>query len=179
MIVVVGGTIGSGKTTVAERFAEHFGFTLVYAGGMFRQMAAARGVDLAAFSKEAERDHSIDRELDGRVLEEVLRHDSFGSDVVVDGRIQAHLLAQRRVPCFKVWIDAPLDVRVERIAGRERKALEVARREILDRERSERVRYKEIYGIHLDDTSDFDLRIESSDKSPEQIADLILSRVRE
>src|SRR3990170_6826477 len=130
MIVVIGGTPGSGKTTVAERFAERYGYVLVSAGAMFRQMAAAHGKDIVAYSGEAERDHSIDRELDRRVLEDVLRHDTFGSDVIVDGRIQGHLLALRGVSCLKVWIDAPADLRADRVAGRDGKTVRSEERRV-------------------------------------------------
>ena len=177
MIIAIGGPPGSGKTTAAERLADVHGYVLVSAGAMFRQMAQAHGMDLTAFSAEAERDFGIDRELDRRVLEEVLRQDTFGSDVVVDGRIQAYLLAQRRVPCIKIWIDAPLEVRAERVAGREGKSPSAARREIEDREGSERRRYRAIYGIDLADRSGFDLVVDSSDKSPDEIVSLVLSQV--
>ncbi|MGQ0797545.1 MAG: (d)CMP kinase [Methanobacteriota archaeon] len=177
MIVVIGGTPGSGKTTVAELFAKTYGYALVSAGAMFRQMAAAHGVDLVGFSHRAEKDHGIDRELDGRVLEEVLRQDTFGSDVIVDGRIQGQLLASRRVPCLKVWIDAPLGVRVERVAGRDRTSVDEAHAEVLAREASERVRYKAIYGIDLKDTTGHDLVIDSSDKSAAEIVRLVWARV--
>ena len=177
MIVVIGGTPGSGKTTVAEIFAKTYGYALVSAGAMFRQMVAAHGADLVGFSHRAEKDHGIDRELDGRILEEVLRQDTFGSDVIVDGRIQGHLLEARRVPCLKVWIDAPLEVRAERVAGRERTTLGAARADIVAREASERVRYKAIYGIVLGDMKGHELVIDSSDKSPEEIVGLVWARV--
>ncbi|OGS61112.1 MAG: hypothetical protein A3K59_04470 [Euryarchaeota archaeon RBG_19FT_COMBO_69_17] len=177
MIVVIGGPPGGGKTTAAERFAAAHGYVLVSAGLLFREMARDAGMDLAAFGRKAESDASIDRELDGRVLERVLREDSLGHDVVVDGRIQAQLLSERRVPCLKVWIDAPLEVRAKRIAGREGKAVDVAMREIADRGRSERSRYRSIYGIDLDDTQVFDLLIDSSDKAPDEIVALVASRV--
>ncbi|HKZ90132.1 MAG TPA: nucleoside monophosphate kinase [Thermoplasmata archaeon] len=177
MIVVIGGTPGSGKTTVAERFAERYGYVLVSAGAMFRQMAAAHGKDIVAYSGEAERDHSIDRELDRRVLEDVLRHDTFGSDVIVDGRIQGHLLALRGVPCLKVWIDAPADLRADRVAGRDGKTVDEARTEISFRERSERTRYLAIYGIEVRDTNAYDLVVDSAGKAPEDIVELVWSRV--
>src|SRR3989304_765444 len=116
MPIASGGPPGSGKTTVAERLAKDHGYALVSAGARFREMAKARGVDLVAFSRAAEEERGIDRELDRLVLEEVLRRDAKGDDIVVDGRIQAHLLSQRRIPCLKVWIDAPLEVRARRVA---------------------------------------------------------------
>ncbi len=179
MIVAIGGPPGSGKTTVAERFAQAHAYALVSAGTKFRELAKARGLDLDAFGKVAEADPEIDRSLDRAVLEEILRQDAAGRDVIVDGRIQAHLLAQRRVPCLKVLIDAPLSVRAKRIAGRETQDPKTAEREVVHREASERRRYKAIYGIDLADTSVYDLVIDSSDETPDQIVKRVWDEVAE
>jgi predicted cytidylate kinase len=179
MIVAIGGPPGSGKTTVAERFAQAHAYALVSAGLKFRQMAKDRGMDLEAFGKAAESDPEIDRSLDRAVLEEILRLDSQGRDLIVDGRIQAHLLTLRRIPCLRVLIDASLEVRAERIAGREKEKPKDAEREISVREASERLRYKILYGIDLKDRSVYDVVIDSSDKTPDQIVDLVWSRVEE
>jgi len=77
----------------------------------------------------------------------------------------------------KVMIDAPLAVRAKRVAGREKKDTKAAEREISAREMSERVRYKALYGIDLTDRSVYDLIIDSSDKAPDQIVELVWSRV--
>ncbi len=177
MIVAIGGPPGSGKTTVAERFAQAHAYALVSAGLKFRQMAKERGMDLEAFGKAAEADPEIDRSLDRSVLEEILRQDSVDRDVIVDGRIQAHLLTARRIPCFKVLIDAPLRVRAQRIAGREKTSAQAAEREIIAREASERSRYKNLYGIDLGDRSVYDAVIDSSDKKPDEIVALVWSQV--
>jgi len=179
MIVAIGGPPGSGKTTVAERFAEAHAYALVSAGAKFRELAKRRGLSLDAFGMAAEADPEIDRALDRAVLEEILRQDAAGRDVVADGRLQAPLLAQRRVPCLKVLIDAPLAVRAKRIAGREGKDVKVAEREIVARETSERRRYKVIYGIDLADTSVYDVVIDSRDKTPDRIVELVWLRVEE
>lgn len=177
MIVAIGGPPGSGKTTVAERFAKAHAFALVSAGAKFRDLARQRKKSLDALGEAAEADPEIDRALDRAVLEEILRFDSTGRDVIVDGRLQAHLLTLRRVPCLKILIDAPLAVRAERIAGREGKTPQVAEREIVRREASERARYKAIYGIDLADRSVYDEVIDSSDKTPDRIVELVWSQV--
>jgi len=177
MILVIGGPPGSGKTTVAERWSKVRGYALVSAGMRFRAMAKERGLSLEELGRLAEADPVIDRSLDRAVYEEIESNASNGRNVVVDGRIQAYLLAQRHVECLKVLIDAPLDVRAERIAGREKKSVEAAKREITARERSERARYKSIYGIDLKDTRLFDVVIDSARKTPDEIVALIASRV--
>src|SRR5437867_13426237 len=105
MILVIGGPPGSGKTTVAERWAEARGAVLVSAGTRFRAMAKARGLGLEALGRAAQRDPSIDRALDKAVLSEIRAHVAKGRDVVVDGGIKAYLLAQAKILCVKVMTD--------------------------------------------------------------------------
>ena len=124
MILAVAGPPGSGKTTVAERWAAARGYVLVSAGMRFRAMAKERGISLEAFGKAAEADPEIDRALDAAVLAEILSKESSGASVVVDGRIQGYLLAKQGIACIKVLIDAPLAVRAQRIATREGKSVQ-------------------------------------------------------
>jgi len=177
MILVIGGPPGSGKTTVAERWSKVRGYALVSAGMRFRAMAKERGLSLEELGRLAEADPEIDRSLDRAVYEEIESNASNGRNVVVDGRIQAYLLAQRHVECLKVLIDAPLGVRAERIAGREGKSVKVATKEVKERERSERTRYAKVYGIDVRDTSIFDIVADSSDKTPDAVVRIIEERV--
>ncbi len=78
---------------------------------------------------------------------------------------------------MKVLIDAPLEVRAKRIAGREMKSVAAAKREIVAREKSERIRYRAIYRIDLGDTGIFDLVVDSGRKAPDDIVAMIAARV--
>jgi len=175
MIVAIGGPPGGGKTTAADLYARTYKAVFISGGGMFREMAAERGMDLVRFSKYAEAHYEVDRQLDEMILAAVRKGVREGKDVVVDGRIQAHLLARGDVRAFAVLVTAPLDVRAKRVAERERKSEKAALDEILARERSERTRYRAIYGIDLDDVGVFDLEVDSKELRPEAI----VKRIRE
>ncbi len=177
MIIAITGPPGSGKTTVAERVAKARGFEFIYGGAMFREMAKDYAMSLADFSRYAQDHHNIDKDLDERIVARVKERSAAGADVVVDGRLQAWLLPKRGVRCFRVLIDASLRVRAERVAGREGKTVKQAKREVQERERSERARYSKIYGIDVRDASGFDLVVDSSDKTPDQVVAVLEERV--
>jgi cytidylate kinase len=141
MIVTVGGSPGSGTTTLCRGLARFFELTHVYAGKIFRDMAAEKGVTLEEFSKLAEESDIIDLTVDKRQRELAV------DGTVVEGRITAHLVDAD----LKIWLDAPLEVRAERIAFREGIAYEEALKHIEEREASEKKRYKKYYQIDLDD----------------------------
>ena len=177
MIVAVSGPPGSGKTTVAERIAKTHRYELVSVGALFRERADDFSMSLEKFGRYAEEHPVIDQELDANALRRVEALMKEGKDVVVDGRLQPWLLKKNGIPCLTVLIDAPFGVRAERIAGREGKSLEQAKKELRERERSERTRYLKIYGIDVRDASAFDLVVDSSDKSPEAVMAILEERV--
>ena len=49
---------------------------------------------------------------------------------------------------------------------------------MVEREKSEAKRYREYYGIDIDDESIYDLVIDTSDKSPDEIVNIILSSLK-
>ncbi|MEW5936352.1 MAG: (d)CMP kinase [Candidatus Thermoplasmatota archaeon] len=168
MIITISGPPGSGKSTIGRMLAERLGWDYISVGEIFRQMATDRGMSLAEFSTLAERKHSIDLDLDRRVV------DAVQNSMVVEGRLAAHMLTRHRIPALKVWIDADTEERAMRVARREYASPEAVLGEIEARESSERRRYKEIYGIDAQDTAIYDIVIDSTHLNPSEILKMIM-----
>jgi len=150
MRVTIGGPPGSGTTSIAEMFAERHGLVHIYAGMIFREMAKEKGLSLAEFSKLAEDDESFDRSVDSRMAELAVE------DTIAEGRMAAFVV---QAPDVKIWLDAPLEVRVARIAAREELAKEEVKAMTIDRQKSETQRYLRYYGIDIYDLSNYDIVI--------------------
>jgi CMP/dCMP kinase len=167
-VVTVSGPPGSGKSTAARAVAKAKGLEYVSAGDRFRAEAARRGMDLAEFSRLAQRDPSIDTTLDAAMV--TLARPGR----LLDGRIQGALLRRRSIPVRDVLITAREEVRVQRLSDRDHQPVDVARRLTQEREASERDRYRRYYGIDLD-TEPTNFTVDTSDLSPDAVVGLIVT----
>ena len=170
MLITISGVPGSGKTTVARLLSKQLGIPHIYAGDIYRQQANARGLSLAQLNALAEKDHSIDRELDNRLAE--YAHEG---EVVLEGRLAGFIALKENVDALKVWLTASDRVRAERVAEREGVDSAAILEENSTRHDSDAKRYKLIYGYDLDDTSIYDLELATDDQTPETIARQILA----
>jgi cytidylate kinase len=169
MLLTISGLPGSGTTTVAELLAEHYGVDMISAGEVFRRLAEERGLTLAEFGALAESDTSIDIDIDERQKEIANTSDN----IILEGRLAGHMADK----ALKVWLKAPLDVRVKRIAGREDASFDEMLDGTIKREASEAVRYKEIYGIDIGDLSIYDIVIDSNRWDQYEIAKIIATSI--
>ncbi len=170
MIVTISGLIGSGKTTLATTLAKKFKLRHISAGLVFRKMAKERGLTLAEFSKLAEGNAEIDKEVDSRQVQLA----SKGS-AVVDGRLSGWLVKNADI---KIWLKASLEERAKRVGKREGKSFEEALRETKEREASEVKRYREIYGIDLYNLLIYDAVLNTDLFNAKEVAKIIETMVK-
>ena len=171
MLVTVSGPPGSGKSTNAAALAEAFELDHVSGGDIFRELAAERGYSPVAFNELAEDDDQIDQDLDARLREIAVEDD----DVVLESRLAGWLAGDHAD--LKIWLDAPLAVRADRIADREEKPTAVAREETERREQSERKRYQEYYNIDIAELSIYDLTYNTARWGPEAVQTVLATAV--
>lgn len=171
--ITISGSPGSGKTTVARLLAKKLGLKYFYSGEIFREMAEKHNMSLEEFGKYCEEHEEIDKQLDDHQIE-ILKT----GDIIVEGRIAGWIAQRNNIPAVKIMLDADLETRAGRIVNREKGDVEKRKKEILIREKSEAKRYKNYYSIDIKDNSIYDIVIDSANKTPEEIAGIIIKKIK-
>ena len=152
LVIALSGFHGTGKSTLARDIAEKYGLRVISSGMIFRKIASEKGLSLEELSRLAEESPDIDYMIDNRLKE-------FASKggIVADALLSGWML--RDIADIKIWLSAPLEVRIRRIADRENRGYEDILKETLAREESEIKRFKKYYNIDLSDLSVYDFII--------------------
>ncbi|MCC4771241.1 AAA family ATPase [Methanosarcina sp. DH2] len=169
MQITVSGLPGSGTTTLSRLLAEYYELELVSSGEIFRKMAKERGMSLAEFGALAERNPSIDLDIDKNQKSIIHTQDN----IILESRLAGHM-AQGVPHVLKIWIKAPLLTRVRRIQRREKSiSFDGELEKTVEREKSEALRYKNYYGIDITDLSIYDIVIDSEKWNQYQTLDIL------
>ena len=168
IVIALSGLAGSGKTTIGKIVSQHFNLKFISIGSLFREMAHELNVSLEEFHRMAENDPKYDLMVDSRALEEARK-----GNVLIEGHLACWIL--KDIADIKIYLMAPLEERAKRIAERDNLSLEKAIEEIKKREESNRKRYKEIYGIDINDLSIMDFVINTSKFSREGVEKILIS----
>ena len=175
MIITIGGTAGSGKSTVAKLLAKRLGYTHYSMGDLQRQIAEEKHISLLELSKIEEEDRSLDEEVDQKQIDLGRKEDNF----VIDARLGYHFIPNS----VKVYLDADFEERANRIfADRVRNELNVNLENTMEnmrtREKSEKKRWTEYYHLDPADKNQYDLVVDTTSLSPEQAVDKIIEFIK-
>ena len=171
MIITIGGLAGTGTTTLAEVLSEKLNVPYISAGFIFREMAAERGMTVLEFGEFAEGNDDIDKEIDKRQAEKA----KLAENLIIEGRLSAFFVENADL---RICLMTPFDVRSKRIAQREEKSVEIAKEEIITREKSEALRYKEIHNIDISNMEIYDLIVNTDSFDPESISEIIIQTLK-
>ena len=155
MIITVSGPHGTGKSTYAARLAKALRIRHVSAGTVFRRIAKEKKISLEELGEKALEDPSIDKLVDERTIAEADK-----GNVVVDGQLAGWILKDRSD--LRIYLTAPEDIRLERIAKRDKVTLKEAQAQTEQRESVQRERYLRHYGFQVEDRSIYHLILDTS-----------------
>jgi CMP/dCMP kinase len=171
LVITVAGPHGSGRSTQATKLAEAFGLRYVSTGTFFRERAQQLGVTLSEMSKIAAKDDSFDRFLDDRAKEETKR-----GGVVLDATLSGWVAEK---PDIRIYLTAPLEVRVKRIADREKRDVAEVEAETRHREEVEVERFRRYYGYDITDLRIYDVVLNTALADAEGVAHILKNVVEE
>lgn len=179
MIITISGNLGSGKSTVANILSNRLGLKRYSTGEYMRKMADERGITLLELSKHAELDASIDKELDDWQINLGKNDDNF----IIDARLAFHFIPNSLKVFLKVD-DAEAARRIfnhdhpNRKKEIENVSLEATKKNISIRRNSEHQRYLDLYDINYEDESNFDLVIDTTNITAEEVAEKVINHIK-
>ncbi|MFA6522414.1 MAG: cytidylate kinase family protein [Patescibacteria group bacterium] len=167
--ITVSGDIGSGKSTFAKHLALDLGIPRISVGDLMREEAQARGVTLTELGAMQEKDDTLDRLMDAR-QEEKSKEITRG---IFEGRTSWHFVVDPKIRVFLSVDPIKAAERVKTdILNTKREHFDTLEEALASNERrkqSEILRYQTYYGINVYDPTNFDVLLDTSTLSIEDV----------
>jgi len=171
--ITITGDLGSGKSAVSRMLCRETGFEYLSTGQVQRKLAADLGIDTLEMNRRADTDPTIDQRIDSVFIDLRENPDGF----IVDSRMAWFFMPRS----FKVYLQADVAVAAERIlsdplrSSEQYESKEEAMAKILARKKSENDRFLVKYSADGANLDNFDLVVDTTQRSPEAVADIILA----
>ncbi len=172
-IITIAGDHASGQGTLSNKLKEKLGYEIYRNGQYVRTLAKENGMSIVEFQTYLNEHPSLDKEIEKSATKYANTHDNL----IIDAK-----LGWFAVPLsFKVYLKVDIDVAVKRaFEDQARKNtepfanLEEAKEKILYRHKEETKRWIEEYGIDRDNMSNYDLVLDTTKLTPEEVCDEVL-----
>lgn len=171
MIITITGNPGSGKSTLAKILAQKLDAERIYVGGMFREMAREKGMNLEEFNLYAKSHSQVDVDADMRSAMKARKLEKEGKIVLAEGRMQFHLLPESikiyvhvdpKEGARRIWND--LQATREGIERNQKKfnSYEETLKGTLERNITDAKRFKKLYGVDITDLKQYDFVVDTT-----------------
>lgn len=170
VLITISGHPGSGTSTLVHILCDRRGWTSLNGGDVFRAEAADRGLPLEDFSRLCRDEPGVDRTLDDRLRQAMLAE---SGPEVIESRLAGWWADQLGLDCIKVWLEVSAAERARRIVEREGGELSAALERMNGRMAADALRYDLLYSITLDDMSPYDLKLNTDEMQPDEVADSV------
>lgn len=176
MFITITGDLGSGKSSVGKVLSEKLGYKFFSVGNLMRELADEKGLSIHELSKLAEQSDEIDVLLDERQVALGKKY----KDLIFDSRLGWHFIPDS----VKIFLKVDIDEATRRIfnakrdSEKENNSLETTKENIIKRRASEKKRYKEYYNLDHTKEENYDLVVDTTNISIDEVAKKILDYLK-
>ena len=177
MLITIWWKAWSGKGTVSKLLAEELWYEIVSIGDMKRKLAAEMWINIIEFNKMWD-DPEKSAEFDLK-YEEYQQNLKLSDDIILDSRLWFY--AQPHA--FKILLDVDEEIAWERIFKAERDTDKHASKkhavaQVKERNSSDEARYQKLYNVDLWNPNNYNLVIDTSERTPEEVLNIILKEFK-
>ena len=172
-IITLTGDLSSGKTTVSNILIDKLNYQVYRNGEYFRKLAKEHNMDVTSFNKYVESNPNIDKQIELNAKNYAIDHDKL----IVDARLGWYSIPES----FKVYLTIDIDVASKRAYNDEkRKSTEYFssekdhKNDLIKRRLLERDRYLNLYSVDIMDMANYDIVIDTTNKTPEEVSNIII-----
>ncbi len=176
-IITITGDHASGQGTASNLLKESLGYEIYRNGQYVRKLGQEKGMSITEFQTYLNEHPELDREIERSATLYAEEHDNL----IVDAKLGWYAIPDS----FKVYLKVNIDIAVKRAyEDNARKdtepfsSLEEAKERILYRHKEETKRWIEEYGVNRDDMSNYDLVVDTSNMTPEEVSKKILDEYK-
>jgi len=171
MIITIAGKPGSGKSSVAKMLAKKLGYKVFSAGDLRGEIAMKHKITIDQLNEIGKKEKWTDEECD-KLLEKMGKKED---NIVFDSWMAWHFIPKS----VKIFLDADMKESAKRIFKKQRpdeakqKTVDGVYKMISKRFKESVARYKKWYDVDMLDMKKYDLVIDTTDKTKEQVLAII------
>ena len=160
-IISISGDLASGKGTVSKILMNELNYGIYRNGEYARSLAKEMGLDITSFNDYLSHHPEIDEQIEKSASEYAKVNDKF----VIDARLGWYAVPES----FKVYLKVDVDVSAKRAFNDpNRKSTECFNTV------EEQKQDIKLYHIHKEDMNNYDLVVDTTYKTPEEVASIII-----
>ena len=180
MHITLTGNLGSGKSTICNILRDSYGFTKYATGDVQRELAERMGMTTLELNIYMQQDVKYDRLIDDEVVR--IAKERAAEKIIFDSRMAWHFVPLS----FKVFLHVDAQVAAARVFQDSKRgavetysSIEDAADKLRQRAASEQERFVAFYGVNYTDWANYNLVLDSSQATAEDIAQRLHAEAEE
>lgn len=175
MIITISGKAGSGKSTIAKILAKKLNYKHYSIGDLQRKLANELGLTIEKLGELEKTDKKYDHMMDQKTKDLGKNEDDF----VIDSWLAPNFIPK----AFKIFLDVDIDIAIKRRVKHHRDeekftSLKETKKSLLNRQKVNRDRWMQYYGYDFLDMKNYDLEIDTTNKTVEEIIKIIIDNIK-